>query len=87
MKGDILQIKVRLDGQTHLSDPLIKVSSWNWETAMAILLRSEQTEWPLIKNMHIALSKWQSIPVDLNGTIIRFPESLMTVTAKLISDK
>ncbi len=87
LKGDILQIRVRLDGQTHLSDPLIKVSSGNWETAMAIPLRSEQTEWQLVRNVHKPLINWRFFSVGLNGAIIRFPESLITVTAKLISDK
>ena len=44
MKGDILQIKVRFDGRTHLSNPLMKVHSGSWETAMAIPLNSQETE-------------------------------------------
>ena len=73
LKGDILQIRVRFGGQTHLSDPLIKVSSGNWETAMTIPLNAKHIEWQLVENMHRALTKWETLSAGINGIIIWFP--------------
>lgn len=73
LKGDILQIKIRFDGHTHLSNPLIKVHSGSWETAMAIPLNSQETEWQVVENMNKSLTQWESASVGLNGTLIRYP--------------
>jgi len=73
MKGDIIQIKVRFDGRTHLSNPLMKVHTGSWETAMAIPLNSQETEWQIVENMNKPLTQWQPVSVGLSGTLIQYP--------------
>jgi len=71
LKGDILQINLSLDGQENLSDALVFVEEYQYETAVVIPLTVKDLKWQLIKNIKEALTEWQSVEVGLKGKLIQ----------------
>jgi len=70
LKGDILQINLSLDGQENLSDALVFVEEYQYETAVIIPLTVKDIKWQLIKNIKEVLTEWQSVEVGLKGKLI-----------------
>lgn len=71
MKGDILQIRLLLDGKKSLSDALFQVNKYRFETAIAIPLTVSKVKWQVVENMKLALTPVKRVDVGLNGAIIR----------------
>ena len=69
-KGDVLQIKLALDGNEVLTDPLIKVQDHTYETAVVIPLTVQKIKWSLVKNLKQGLTQVKEAEVDLRGKII-----------------
>lgn len=70
LQGDILQIKLILDGKENLTDALFQVNEHEYETALMIPLNIREVQWQVIKNMKEELTISQKAEVGLNGTII-----------------
>ena len=71
LRGDILQINLSLDGQENLSDALVLVENYQYETAVIIPLTVKDLKWQLIKNIKELLTEWQSVEVGLKGKLVQ----------------
>ncbi|HQE96095.1 MAG TPA: hypothetical protein PLW05_09285 [Candidatus Marinimicrobia bacterium] len=72
LESDILQIELMLDGHESLSDALVFIEEYQYETAVVIPLTVKNIKWRLIKNIKEELTEWQPVEVGLNGKIIEF---------------
>lgn len=70
LKGDILQIELMLDGQESLSDALVFIDDYQYETAVVIPLTVKDVKWRLVKNINQGLTEWQLVEVGIKGKII-----------------
>jgi hypothetical protein len=70
MKGDILQIKLNLDGKESLTDPLMRVSKHEYETAVIIPMNVSKCQYMVIANINNILSGYQNVNVGLEGKVI-----------------
>jgi hypothetical protein len=69
-KGDILQIKILLDGKESLSDALFQVKDHVYETALVIPLTAKEVQWQAVRNIKEDITQLKSVEVDLRGTTI-----------------
>ena len=70
LEGDILQIELMLDGQESLSDALVFIDDYQYETAVVIPLTVKDVKWRLVKNINQGLTEWQLVEVGIKGKII-----------------
>jgi len=71
-RGDILQIKLSLDGKENLSDALFQVKDHIFETAMAIPLTAREIQWSVARNIKEDLTQFKSVEVDIKGAVVSF---------------
>jgi hypothetical protein len=71
LKGDILQIKLLLDGKQTLSDALFQVGEKKFETAIMIPLTVRDVQWQVMEDMKNELTPIQDVQVGLNGAVIK----------------
>ena len=69
-KGDILQIKLILDGNESLTDPLMKVIRNKYEIAVAIPLTVQKIRWQIVKNIKVPLTEVEDTEIGLNGNVL-----------------
>lgn len=69
-KGDILQIKLMLDGKEHLSDALFQVKDHTYETALVIPVSVTDVQWQVVKNIHENLMQAKKVEIELKGTVV-----------------
>lgn len=69
-KGDIIQIKLVLDGKETLSDALFQVSSHTYEIGLTIPLTVRDVQWQVVRNIKEDLTPVRKTDVDLKGVII-----------------
>jgi hypothetical protein len=73
-KGDILQIKLILDGKEHFTDALFQVKPHTFETAMIIPLTVKSVKWQIVRNLKEDISMLKDAEVDLRGSVITLSE-------------
>jgi hypothetical protein len=69
-KGDILQIKLVLDGKETLSDALFQVGRYTYEIGLTIPLNARDVQWQVVRNIKEDLTPLRMAEVDLKGAII-----------------
>jgi hypothetical protein len=69
-KGDILQIKLVLDGKETLSDALFQVGRHTYEIGLTIPLTARDVQWQIVRNIKEDLTPLRMAEVDLNGALI-----------------
>ena len=72
LKGDILQVKVLLDGKESLTDALIRVEKHVYETAVVIPLTVQNIKWQIVKNMKEKLTELEAVEVGLKRKVISY---------------
>jgi hypothetical protein len=70
-KNDILQIKLITDEKMTLSNPLMKVNRFTYETAIVVPANIKKVEWQLILNKNQSLTALKEVQVGFNGKIIK----------------
>lgn len=70
LKGNILQVKLLLDGKESLTEALIRVRKHVYETAVVIALTVQEIKWQLVKNMEEELTELKAVEVGLKGKVI-----------------
>ena len=69
-RGDILQIKLLLDGKENLSDALFQVKDHTYETALIIPLTVKDVQWQVVRNIKEEITQIKNVEVDLKGAVI-----------------
>lgn len=69
-KGDVLQIKLLLDGKETLTDPLFYVAQNTYETAVVIPMSARKIKWSIVKNIKEEITEPQEIEIGVEGKII-----------------
>ena len=69
-RGDVLRIKLLLDGKESLSDGLFQVDNHVYETALIIPLSVKDVRWQVVKNVNEEMTPLKAVTVDVNGTKI-----------------
>ena len=68
--GDILQVQLKLDKDTILTDPLEKVDEYTYERSVTIPMKVRETEWSVVKNRNNKLTQMRHQEIDADGKII-----------------
>lgn len=68
--GDILQVRLVLDGDSVLTDPLVRTAPHTYEQSVLVPLDISEVRWHLVWNTHKALTKVKKISVPLSGNLI-----------------
>lgn len=70
MKGDILQIKLVLDGTDVLTDHLIRVEERIYEIAISIPPNIQEVKWQVVKNLKYPMTELKTASVGMHGKVI-----------------
>jgi hypothetical protein len=69
-KGDIVQVRLLLDGKESLSEALFQIKDHTYETALIIPLTVKDVRWQVVRNMKEDLTQAKNVDVDLKGTVV-----------------
>jgi hypothetical protein len=68
--GDVLQVRLLLDGKESLSDALFQINDHTFETALIIPLTVKDVQWQAVKNIKDVLTQPKAVDVDLKGVVV-----------------
>ena len=74
-RGDILQLKLSLDGNERIAASFDRVGPAHYETAVQIPLEVSEIAWKLVKNVDEELTEPQLVSVPLQGAQFYWPSS------------
>jgi len=73
--GDILQVRLVLDGDSLLTDPLVRTGTHTFEQSVLVPLDIAEVRWQLVLNSQKTLTNLKKVSVPLRGNIISFNEN------------
>jgi len=73
--GDILQVRLVLDGDSLLTDPLVRTDPHTFEQSVLVPLDIAEFRWQLVQDTQKTLTKMEKVSVPLRGRVITFNEN------------